>query len=349
MRSGTLALVMLMVGTRLGAAEPPAEKPTASIVAVVGDQVILLDEVMGPVRGRLQAARAQLPPEKYREYEWQMLEQVTRKRIEQVVLLKELELFLPNKDILPRIRKLAAADFENYLTKMAKDSGLKSREEIIARIKTEGADLDSLRREFIDNLLSMQYLDKMVKPLIKEPTREELLAHYQAHQEEFTEPAGVIWRQIQVHYGADRAAARQKIQEAYDRLVGGQPFAKIAEEYSDGPTAASGGLWTLTSKGSYSDTAVDNVLFSIPLGQFSQIIEGKDSFQVVLVEKRNDGSPKPFPEVQGQIKARLMRDQRVALQTQKLDEILKKHHVETIFDQPDRQVASPGRSQGTIK
>lgn len=324
-------------------------RSAASIVAVVGDQVILLDEVIAPIRAQLRQARAQLPPDKYREVEWELLKQVTQTRVQRAVLIKELEAILPNKDIMPRLRKLAAADFETYLIKLAQESGLKSKDDLIERIKDEGSDIDALRREFVDNLLSQQYLDKIIKPLLTEPTRDNLLAYYTAHKEEFAEPAGVVWRHVQVRFGENRDEARRKIQDAYDRLAAGESFDSVARSHSDGPTAAEGGRWTLTSKGSYADSAVDRVLFSIPVGQFSQIIEGKEAFHLVLVERRTDGSPKPFADVQSQIKEKLNRDERITLHKKKMAELMAKHHIETIFDVDPSQVGQSPKAPSQIR
>lgn len=317
------------------AADPGADaegRPAASIVGAVGDEVILLEEVMGSIQGQLRQAKAQLPPDQYREYEWNALRQVTQQRIQRTILLKELEAFLPNKDILPRIKKRAAEDFENYLTHMAHESGLKNRDEVIEQLKKDGADLNALRRDFVDNVLAQQYMEKLVKPHLVEPTRDQLMDYYLRHAEEFAEPAGATWRHVQVRYGNDKKTAEGKIRAAYDRLAGGDSFEKVAKQFSDGPTAADGGRWSVTSPGSYADPAVDHVLFSLPVGQHSQVFAGKDAFHIVVVEKRSDGKPKPFEEVQGPIKNRLMREQRAAIAKKKIEEIATRHHVETIFD-----------------
>lgn len=345
------AIALGLVASAAWAANPSGtedstEKPAARIVAIVNDNVILLEEVLGPIRGQLLQAKKSLPRERYLQVERELLKQATQQRIQRVVLLKELETILPDKSIMKRIRAAAAQDFDSQLIQMAHNSGMKTKEEIIEKIKSEGSDLDALRRDFTDNLLAQQYLYRLTKNSVKEPTRDELVAYYDAHKEEFSEPAGAVWRQIRVKFADDKFAARRKIQDAADQLKAGADFGQVAQKMSDGPTAAVGGLWSLTSKDSYADSLVDHAIFSIPVGETSEIIEGKEAFHIVHVERRTEGGPRPFSEVQTLIKNKLQRDSQGQLHKKTVDDIIAKYHVETIFDEPNKsldQAAAPNQ------
>lgn len=314
--------------------DKPADgpRPRASIVARVDNQIILLEEVISPVRAQLERAKKQVPPEKYREVEWNLLQQVTKSRIQRLVLLKELELSLPSKAAMPKIRQNLNEEFEKYLLKLARDAGLKTREEILEQINKEGSNLETLRNDYIDNMLAQIYLQKVVKPLIKEPTRDELMAYYLENPKEFSEEAGVRWRHIQVKKGTDPQVALAKAEDLRERLRAGADFALLAQEHSDGPTAAVGGEWQLTSKGSYADAAVDKMLFLIPENQISDVIEGTDAFHIIRVEKRNDGGPAPFAEVQDQIADKLTNQKAANLRKEKLQAAMDRHYIESIFD-----------------
>jgi parvulin-like peptidyl-prolyl isomerase len=306
----------------------------ASIVARVDDRVILLEEVLRPVRGQLQRARDELPEAKYREVEWELLRQVTESKIHQVVVLKELELKVPNKEVIGRIRKAASKDFEKYLLRLARQFGVQTREEIVARLEKEGSRLDDLRNDFLDNLLAQQYLTQLVQSQLKEPTRDELLAYYDAHREDFADEKGAVWRHIEIKRSGDPAAARRRIAEIEKKLAQGQDFAELAKKHSQGPTAINGGLWSLTSKGSYTDEAVDQAIFSLPVNSISPVIDGAEAFHIIRVEKRGDGTARPFSAVQDLIRAKLRNESVEKLRKAKLDELIARHHVESIFEQP---------------
>ncbi|MFO0949457.1 MAG: peptidyl-prolyl cis-trans isomerase [Planctomycetota bacterium] len=324
-------------------------RPKASIVARIDDQVILLEEVMLPIQGQLKKLKAQMPKDKYREAEWHLLSQVTKARIQRTVLLKELELMLPNANVLPKVRKAAHADFEKYLLKLARDAGLKDRDAMLAKIEQEGSNLDALREDFIDNMLAQQYLHQTIKSQIKEPTRDELFEYYQQHQDEFTEPVGAEWRHIQVKKGNGAAAARKKIEDLHRQLLAGGDFAKIAEKESDGPTARTGGKWTLTSKGSYAEAAVDDAIFTMKVGEISPVIEGSNAFHIVRVEKRNDGSATPFSEVVDEITQKLNNQLMTNLRKSKIEEAMKKHYIESIFDNAPSDLEQAEKNKNAIK
>lgn len=321
---------------------PSGTRPRASIVARVDDQIILLEEVMAPLKPQLERLKKQLPEDRYREAEWSLLQQVTKGRIQRLILLKELEATLPNAAALPRIRQSLEGEFEKYLLKLARDAKLKTREEILAKIEEEGSDIATLREDYIDNMLAQIYLQRAIQPLVKEPTRDELMTYYQENLQEFTEEAGVVWRHIQVKKKPTDAEARAKIDDLHRQLKGGADFAKLAETSSDGPTAILGGEWKLTSKGSYAEAAVDKALFSIPVGEVSDVIEGKEAFHIVRVEKRNDGGPSPFSQVQDKIAERLSNKIMTNLRKEKLEEAAKHHFVESIFDGGLDSVKKPG-------
>lgn len=323
------------------ASKTGAGKSAASIVARVDDQVILLEDVMTPVAARLRQAKEKLGPEQYRQFEWETLRQVTDARVQRAVVLKELSNRLPSPDILKRVRKGANEDFEKYLMQLAREQGLKTREEIVAQIKKEGANLEDLRNDFIDNLIAQQYVAQMIRPLIKEPTRIDLMSYYEDHRDEFREEKGAVWRHIEIKKQPDANAAFDKAQTIAQQLRGGADFAALAKKESQGSTAAAGGLWSLTSKGSYADPAVDQAIFSVPVGQASEVIDGKDSYHIVRVEKRSDGGVKPFAEVQAEIKTALQRQSMSELRKKKVDEMMTRHYIETIFDNPNQQAGRP--------
>lgn len=325
-------------------ASPPG-KLVASIVARVDEKVILLSEVISPVKSQLTKAKAALPPQKYREFEWQILRQVTESRIQRLIVMAELQDRFKEKGVMDRIRKGAAEDFDKYLLKLARENGLKTRDEIIDQLKKEGASITDLRDDFIENMLAQGYVSQLVKSQVKEPTRAELVRYYQDHQEDFRNELGAVWSHIEVKFKSDQDAARAKIQQASDRLSNGEAFAEVAKSMSEGPTAIAGGAWSLTSKGSYADPAVDEAIFTAPVGVPYGIIEGKTSYHIIKVEKRSDGEVQPFAEVQTKI-GKLLADRDLAqLRKVKFDELRAKHHIETVFDGPiDGNAAKPAAS-----
>lgn len=298
-----------------------------TIAAVVDDQVILLEEVIATIRPELEARRKALPPAQYKEYERQRIAAAIHNRVQQMVILNELRKRVPDESRLDRLRSMAEADFEKYLNRIAQQNNLKTRDELLVQLKREGADVNVIKSNFIEMVLAQQFLNSMVQPKLREPTREEMEYYYQTNAAKYAEPAGVVWRQIEVKRGADPAAAQAKAEALRNELLAGADFAELAKKESQGPTAGAGGLWSRTSKGSYADPAVDQALFSIPVGEVSSVIEGKSSFHVLRVEQRSDGSPKPFTELQDEIREHLRNNQIRKVRQDVIASLSEGHHV----------------------
>lgn len=311
-----------------------------NIVAVVDEQVILLEDVLATVKPDLDAKRKMMPAEQFRQYERQRIETATRARIQQAIVLNELKKKLPDPSLMDRIRTAAAGDFERYMNRVAHENNLKNKEELIEQLRKEGTDLKVLRESFIDNLVAQQYLNSLIQPKIKDPSRLELETFYRENLAAFAEQAGAVWRQIEVKKSPDPNAALATIQQIERRLAAGEDFAELAKKYSQGPTAATGGLWSRTSPGSYADPKVDQVLFSNPVGRVSPIVDGKSSYHLILVESRSSGAPKPFVEVQDQVRNLVRSKQIEAIRRQVVDELMQSHHVVTAFDDSAPRTAS---------
>jgi peptidyl-prolyl cis-trans isomerase SurA len=312
-----------------------------TIAAVVDDQVILLEDVLTGIRPELEARKKAMPPAQYQEYEKQRIQLAVKNRIQQAIVLNELKNKIPNAQAIDRIRQAATGDFERYMMKVAHDNKMKGKEELIAQLKKEGTDIESLKANYVDNMIAMQYLNSMIMPKVTEPTRDEMEDFYQNNIARWGTESGAVWRQIEVKKGSDPAQARKTIESIQSELASGADFGEVAKKKSQGPTSAAGGLWSRVSRGSYADPAVDQAIFSQPVGEVSAIIDGKTSYHIIRVEERSDGTPKPFVDVQEEIKNELKRQQLDRLRKTIVDGFAESHRVETMFDDPKAELAAP--------
>ncbi|QDU63664.1 peptidylprolyl isomerase [Planctomycetes bacterium Pan216] len=310
----------------------PGSKRAAEIVAHVDDEVILYEDVYRPIRAKLERARKQLPREHYLEIKHKLLADSTRAAVERLVVLTELTQRLPSEQAKAHLYAGYGEQFEKYLLQLAREFKLPGRDAVIERLKEEGNDIRRLRQEFIENLIAQHFLTQLVQQKVPEATREDLSRYYEEHIDSFRTKPGVVWSHIEIPKGSDPAAAKQQTESLRKDLLDGASFAGVARNHSKGPTAPLGGKWSLTSRGSYVEKKVDDALFTIPVGEVSDVIEGSQSFHLVLVDSRSDGSPKPFSEVQDDIRNRLRRDSLKGLREKKLEELMKAHHVESVYD-----------------
>ena len=85
---------------------------------------------------------------------------------------------------------------------------------------------------------------------------------------------------------ADRARALERIKEIRQRIVDGESFERLAEQYSDDPGSASkGGYVSPQVRGTFADN-YEKFAWSAPLNELSDIIQTSFGFHLIVVTDR---------------------------------------------------------------
>jgi peptidyl-prolyl cis-trans isomerase SurA len=106
---------------------------------------------------------------------------------------------------------------------------------------------------------------------------------------------------------AQQQAFRAKADDALRRINAGEPFAKVAQELSDGPTAKEGGDLGYFGRGQLMP-ALEEPAFSVAPGHVSGLIRTTGEtggYHILYVEDRRKMAARPFAEVQEEIRNRL--------------------------------------------
>ena len=178
-------------------------------------------------------------------------------------------------------------------------------------IASQGITLETVRDTLRRQQLMMRLLQYKVKP--RKVSDEEVQAAY-ANMTAEGEPE-VRARHIFISASdgitpARLKAAEDKAREALRRVQGGETFAKVARDLSDGPTAKEGGDMGYFKRGQL-QPALDKAAFSLQPGQMSGLIRTTGEhggWHILLVEDRRKTAPKPLAEVQEEIRNRLASD-----------------------------------------
>jgi parvulin-like peptidyl-prolyl isomerase len=125
-----------------------------------------------------------------------------------------------------------------------------------------------------------------------------------------------------------------------NEVLAQRPFADVAREKSDGPTARDGGIFDWTSQGSLASKRLDEAVFSLPVGQLSAIIEDetslnmpdRQSLHIVRVLERIEAGQTPFLEAQVSIRQALLEERRKKASDEYLTKLRERTPVWTIFD-----------------
>ncbi len=222
---------------------------------------------------------------------------------------------------------------EEQLPKLMEFFRAPSQRELDYRLMDSGTSVQRHRRAFLEQTLSQQWLAQQIK-INEDVSHEEMRAYYEEHLADFETPIRARWEQISVRATRypSREAARATLAQAGNRVLDGRPFAEVARQVSDGPTASQGGARDWTHKGSLVSEVLDRAVFGLPVGQLSPILDDGDSLHIVRVIEREGGRRTPFVEAQVDIRKEI-RNQRNRVQQQAyIDRLRDRIPVWTILD-----------------
>jgi peptidyl-prolyl cis-trans isomerase SurA len=198
-------------------------------------------------------------------------------------------------------------------------------------LAAEGSNRQAYRLRVKRDLEGYRVVQLKVRARIK-VTDEDLKNYYQQHEQEFASGYEIKVRHVflQVPAGAapaDEARVREKGQKVLARLKAGEDFAKVAREVSQGPSAADGGDLGWLRRGVI-QPEVERVAFALETGQVSDLIRTKTGFQIIRVEGRRGGEPRPFDQVKDEIRDKLTNDQADVLRQQYVADLRKDAFIE---------------------
>lgn len=336
------------------AAGPTSQLPgvqsleTALVVARVGPEVVLEADLLTPKALEwLEKVSPGLPPEKVRELRLQICQQVLPSHVETLMVYVDACREIP-ADKLPEIRKNVDRAFdEQQLPRMMKEANAPNSMEYEKSLRAQGMSLDRMRKMFFERGLAQEWLRKNVKT-DEEVPHADLIAWYQNHLADYEYPAKATFEALTVKMGLKRSRA-----EAWDALaamgnevLAGRPLADVARSRSEGPTAAQGGVFDWTSKGSLASRTLDEAIFTLPPGELSSIIEDGEMLHIVRVIERKDAGRTPFIEAQVGIRETLVAERRQAATEEYLAKLRQRTPVWTVFDDQGGSAAEPQFTAG---
>jgi peptidyl-prolyl cis-trans isomerase SurA len=168
--------------------------------------------------------------------------------------------------------------FKSVLDNIKKDNNIDDETKFQEALKQEGMTLADLRRQLEKNMLETRVQQNEVLAKIS-VTEDEAHAYYDAHKQEFTTPSAIMLREILIAVPtSDRGvnvaqddAAKAKAEDVRHRLLGGEPFARLAGEVSDASSKANGGLIGPINIDELAP-ALQKVLENIKAGETSEVI-----------------------------------------------------------------------------
>jgi peptidyl-prolyl cis-trans isomerase C len=288
-----LAAVVTTLVPLVGSAQepaPPGQEINPAVIEVNGDKIyaaeisMIMRNIVAQMGGEQPSA----------ENEQALMQMATQRIVEQKLLAQE-------------ARRTNVKVNEERLAEMIQNVEQQAggRERLESSLETFGMTYDQLAASLREIELARSLIDTQLSATIV-VTDEEVQKFYAENPERFDAEATVRARHIIFNCPLDADAktsseARAKAEEARQRAIGGEDFAELARELSEGPTAERGGDLGFFTQGQTAPTFA-NASFALQPGEISPVVRTDFGYHVIKVEERRPARHIPLEEVSDHVK-----------------------------------------------
>lgn len=206
--------------------------------------------------------------------------------------------------------------FNSIVENIKKENKIETDEQLQAALKTEGMTMADLRRQLERTMLVQQVQQTEIMQKLQ-VTDTELRAYYDAHKAEFGTVPNVTLREITINVPtsaqginvAQDDAAKAKADEVRVKIIAGEPFARLAADYSDSGSKANGGLVGPLAKTDLSED-LQKAIEGLKTGGVTSVLRTARGYQIIKIENLQDSTTKPFDEARGDIADKIANDKR---------------------------------------
>ena len=211
---------------------------------------------------------------------------------------------------------LGDEQFQKILDSIKEENSIKTDEQFQAALQQEGLTLAELRRSLERQMLISQVQQREVMGKIA-VTEDEAKAYYAKNRAQFTTPASITLREILVEVPSDtrgvNAAEDEKAQATAEdlrkRLLEGEPFARLAADFSDAPSKANGGLIGPFNSTDLSPALLDRLAKMKP-GDLTEVIRTPRGYQILKLESRTEEVVRSFDAARDDISEAVAEEKR---------------------------------------
>jgi peptidyl-prolyl cis-trans isomerase SurA len=201
--------------------------------------------------------------------------------------------------------------FKQIIENIKKSNNLEDDAQFQAALKQEGMTMADLRRSLERQMLVSEVQNREVMGKIA-VTEEESRTYYDANTQQFTTPAEITLREILIEVPADARginvgqddAAKAEAEAIRARLLGGEPFPRLAAEVSDAPSKANGGLIGPINVNELADS-LQTLINGMKVGDLTAVMRTQRGYQILKLESRTETKIRSFDDARSDISNRV--------------------------------------------
>mgnify|MGYP001616993473 CR=1 FL=1 len=224
--------------------------------------------------------------------------------------------------------------FNSILENIKKENKIENDEALQAALKQEGMTMADLRKQLERTSLVQRVQQQEVMAKLQ-VTDTELRSYYDAHKDEFATVPQVTLREITVNVPTTAAginvatddAAKAKAEEVRAKIIAGEPFPRLAADYSDSGSKANGGLVGPLAKTDLSDE-LQKAIAGLKAGGVTAVLRTTRGYQIIKIENLQDTTTKSFEDAKSDIADKIANDKRKV----EFDKFLDKLRTDAIID-----------------
>jgi peptidyl-prolyl cis-trans isomerase SurA len=259
------------------------------IAAVVGDSIILNSELDAYVMMRSTGGGAAAPdssslPGLRKQY----LQELVDGKVLIVHAAKDTTIVISNEEVEQALNgHIQQILTQNHITIDVLENELKEKYGMgISKFRAQ------LRAQFREQLVKQKVQQQYVAAVqVSKNDVEDFYSQYKDSLPSIGESA-FLYKLAVLLKPADsiRQIAYAKITNIKRRIDNGENFASLAKQYSEDPSADSGGDIGFVSKGTLNEIKFEEVAFSLNVGQISDVFESRMGFHIIMAVAKKDQS-----------------------------------------------------------
>jgi peptidyl-prolyl cis-trans isomerase SurA len=206
--------------------------------------------------------------------------------------------------------------FNSIVDNIKKENKIENDEQLQAALKQEGMTMADLRKQLERTMVVQQVQQTEVMQKLQ-VTDTELKSYYDAHKDEFGTVPQVTLREITINVPttpqginvAQDDEAKAKADDVRAKIIAGEPFPRLAADYSDSGSKANGGLVGPLSKSDLSED-LQKAIAGMKTGDVTPVLRTQRGYQIIKIENLQDSTTRPFEEARSDIADKIANSKR---------------------------------------
>jgi peptidyl-prolyl cis-trans isomerase SurA len=202
---------------------------------------------------------------------------------------------------------LSTERFNSIVENIKKENKIESDEALVAALKQENMTMADLRKQLERTMMVQQVQQQEIMAKLQ-VTDTELKTYYEAHKDEFGTVPSITLREITINVPTTAAginvaqddAAKAKAEEVRAKIIAGEPFARLASDYSDSGSKANGGLVGPLQRTDLSED-LQKAIAGLKTGGVTPVLRTSRGYQIIKVEALQETTTRSFDDARADI------------------------------------------------